>query len=118
MNKYKISLISLVSLILPIAVYAIPLQQFLETGLKPILNSIVQVLVVLAVFILIFGIFSYITSGGDEEKVKKGRQFIMYGLIGIVLMLTINAIINILVDTILGTGNLSGENTTPIPRPL
>src|SRR3989344_910309 len=112
MKKYQLSIISAASLLLPIAAVATTLDDFLDNGLKPVLESIVNVLVVLAIFVLIVGIFRYMTAAGDEEQVKKGKNFIVYGIIGIVLMLTIRAFINIIVDTFLSTGGLEDENVT------
>lgn len=41
----------------------------------------------IAVIILIIGGIKYMTSGGDPEKAKSGRQMIVNALIGIVIIL-------------------------------
>ncbi len=46
-------------------------------------------LIVLVLFIMIFyGGFSYLTSFGNPEKVKKAQQTIMYAIIGVVLFMS------------------------------
>ena len=102
-------------LLVPATTFALTLDEFLNDKLAGILDTIVQFLIILAIFILIFGIFRYLTAAGDEEKVKEGRRFIIWGVVGVVLMLLIRGFINVIVDTLLGTGI---ENTTRTPPPL
>ena len=40
-------------------------------------------LIAIAIIFIIIGGFYYITSGGDPEKTKKGKEFLMYAAIGI-----------------------------------
>jgi len=37
----------------------------------------------ISVILMIYGGFLYVTSGGDEDKVKDGKNYIIYGVIGI-----------------------------------
>jgi uncharacterized membrane protein YidH (DUF202 family) len=64
-----------------------------------IINLFIPFLVGLAVFLIIYGIFGFISSAGDEEKRKEARDFIMWGVIGVFLMLSVWGLINILVNT-------------------
>lgn len=51
------------------------------------LIGIVMVLAALLVFVfLIIGAFSWITSGGDKEKVASARETILHALIGLVIL--------------------------------
>ena len=36
-----------------------------------------------SVILMIYGGFLFVTSGGDEDKVKDGRNYVIYGAIGI-----------------------------------
>jgi len=36
---------------------------------------------------IVFGGFYYVTAAGDPERVGKGRQFIIYALIGFIIAL-------------------------------
>jgi hypothetical protein len=42
---------------------------------------------VIAVAMIVYGGFLYITSGGDENKAKQGTQIITYAAIGIIVVL-------------------------------
>jgi len=42
---------------------------------------------VIAVAMIIYGGFLYVTSGGDENKAKQGSQIITYAAIGIIVVL-------------------------------
>jgi len=42
-----------------------------------------SVVLAIAVILMIYGGFLYVTSGGDEEKVKNGKNYIIYGVVGI-----------------------------------
>jgi len=37
----------------------------------------------ISVILMIYGGFLYVTSGGDEDKVKDGKNYIIYGVVGI-----------------------------------
>jgi hypothetical protein len=44
---------------------------------------IFMLLMVIVMLLIIFGAFSIVTSSGDAEKVKKGRDAIIYALVGL-----------------------------------
>ena len=45
------------------------------------------VLVVIVALMIVFGGFYFVTAAGDPERATKGRQFIIYALIGLVVAL-------------------------------
>ncbi len=53
-----------------------------------IANIIIPFLIGIAFVAVIWGIFKYIRSAGDSEEVAKGRMFIVYGLVGLFMMLS------------------------------
>ena|SRR3989344_2488780 len=50
------------------------------------INIISVVVGVIAVIMIIFGGFRYVTSGGDATKVTSAKNTILYGLIGLVIV--------------------------------
>ena len=54
--------------------------------LTKIINIISIVVGVVAVIMIIFGGFKYITSGGTSEKVTGAKNTILYGLIGLIVV--------------------------------
>ncbi|MDP3996519.1 MAG: hypothetical protein Q8P86_02400 [bacterium] len=71
----------------------------LVKGLNRLLNILFPFIVGLAVFVIIFNIFIYITQGANEEKRKEAAKYITFGIIGVFLMLSLWGIILILVNT-------------------
>lgn len=65
-----------------------------------ILNIVFPVLLAIAVFIIVWGIFKFILNAGDEEARKTGRGFILWGVVGVFLMLSVWGLVNILQNTI------------------
>lgn len=53
----------------------------------------------LSAFIFIWGIVKYIWKGDNETERRKGRQFMMWGLIGLFVMFSVVGIVMILGET-------------------
>ena len=68
------------------------------------INNIIIWLFLLATVILLIGIVRYITAGGDEEKLKNARALIIYGVIGLAVMVTVWAFVTIVIDFFFESG--------------
>ena len=66
----------------------------LNEVIKMIVNAIIFVIGIVAVVMIILGGINYATSQGDPSKVKKGKDTILYGIIGLVVALLAFAIVN------------------------
>ena len=66
----------------------------LNNMVKVIINTIIFVVGMVAVIMVILGGVSYATSQGDTTKVKKGKDTILYGIIGLVIAILAYAIVN------------------------
>jgi hypothetical protein len=65
-----------------------------------LVKSIIPFLITLAVVAFIWGIIQYFLSPADnEEKRKKGKTFIIWGLIGLFVMISIWGLVGLLSDT-------------------
>jgi fumarate reductase subunit D len=91
-------IISGLALATPFMALAADLQGIVTT-LKNLANSIVPLFMVVAVAVFLWGIIRYITSAGDEEKQKSARNYIIYGLIGIFVMIAFWGIIQLVANT-------------------
>ena len=69
-------------------------------AIRSALNLIVPFLVAIGVFVIIWGVFKYISHSANEEKRVEARMFIVYGVIGVFMMVSIWGFINILVNTL------------------
>ena len=65
-----------------------------------IINVVLGVLGLLAVVVIIYGGFMYTTSAGDSSKVKKAKDTIMYGIIGLVIALMAYSIVNFILSNV------------------
>ncbi len=74
----------------------------LNVVIRTIINAIVFAIGMVAVIMIIIGGISYATSQGDPGKVKKGKDTIMYGIIGLVIALLAFAIVNFVLQAING----------------
>lgn len=59
-----------------------------------IINIILGFLALMAVILILYAGFSYMTSGGDSEKVKKAKGIILTSIIGLAIILSGYAIAN------------------------
>lgn len=66
----------------------------LMSRVQVIINVALSVIGVVAVVMIIYGGFTYTTSRGDPEKIKKAKNTILYGIIGLVVALLAFAIVN------------------------
>ena len=64
------------------------------TTIPNIINIIIGVLAIVAVVVMIIGGITYMTSSGDAGKVKKAKDTILYGVIGLVVCALAYAIVN------------------------
>ena len=70
-------------------------------SVKGIINGVIGVLGVVCVVVMIIGGVNYMTSSGDTGKVKKAKDTILYGLIGLVVCVLAFAIVNFIISDIL-----------------
>lgn len=69
----------------------------LITNITNILNAIIGVLGIVAVVVIILGGIQYMTSAGDPGRVKKAKDTILYGIIGLVICVLAFAIVNFVI---------------------
>ena len=70
--------------------------------MNSIKKSVVLILSgIVAVIVIIIGGIGYMTSSGDAGKVKKAKDTILYGVIGLVIVALSFAIVNFVISNIL-----------------
>lgn len=63
--------------------------------------TIVPIIFAIAFLIFIWGVFQYFIAGAaSEEKRDQGKQFVMWGLIGFVVMVSVWGLVNLLANTL------------------
>ncbi|HEV7702496.1 MAG TPA: hypothetical protein VGO63_03605, partial [Candidatus Paceibacterota bacterium] len=63
-----------------------------------ILNSIIPLLVTLGVVYFVWGVVQYVIADAEEAK-KTGKNRIIYGIIGLAVIVSLWGLVNILVTT-------------------
>ena len=66
----------------------------LMSRINTIINVVIGFVGLVAVVVIILGGISYTTSAGDTGKVKKAKDTILYGIIGLVVAVLAFAIVN------------------------
>ena len=77
-------------------------NSFINDSVTPIINAVIGVLGLVCVVVMIIGGINYMTSSGDAGKVKKAKDTILYGLIGLIICALAFAIVNWVIGSILG----------------
>jgi type IV secretory pathway VirB2 component (pilin) len=77
-----------------------------DKDLKDSINSIIQIILsflgILAVIIILWGGFIWMTAAGDDTKVGKAKSLIISGIVGIVIILSAYIIANFVITQVGG----------------
>ena len=82
------------------------LDQFIFNVNKMIINPLILFLFALAVVYLLYGIFEFISNQENEEAKTKGKSHMIWGIIGITIMMGVWTIMSIVLNTL----NIDGIN--------
>ena len=74
----------------------------LTSGVTTIINAVIGILGLVSVVVMIIGGVNYMTSSGDAGKVKKAKDTILYGLIGLIVCALAFALVNWVLGAVLG----------------
>ncbi|MCX6786601.1 MAG: hypothetical protein NTU85_02155 [Candidatus Kaiserbacteria bacterium] len=113
----KALIISSLALALPLVSFA-AISNISDAGsfiINTINNILVPVLFAIAFIVFLWGAFQAFILGANSDEVKtKGKNLMLWGLIGFVVMLSVWGLVNILTGT-LSFGNSSGP-TGGVPQ--
>lgn len=73
-----------------------------STGVIGLLNTVVvPVIFAFAFAAFVWGVVNYFfLNGGDETKRTEGRQFVLWGIIGMVVLFSVWGFVNIMLSTL------------------
>lgn len=101
----KALIVSSVSLVAPLAAFAGNFSGVCDVA--KLVSQFIQVFAfivfVLAIAAVLYAGFLFLTSGGNEEKVKSGRSALVWGLIGIAVALFASYAIDFVITVVGGT---------------
>ncbi|MBI2038707.1 MAG: hypothetical protein HYT22_00270 [Candidatus Niyogibacteria bacterium] len=84
-----------------------------STRLNAVFTGIIGIIIALAGLVFLWGVFKFVSAAGDEKAREIGRQFIIWGLIGLTVMFVFWALVSILVEFIGGQGTIPDLPTPP-----
>ena len=82
----------------------------LREGVMMIVQLMLGFLGIVAIIIILYGGFVWMTAGGNEENVAKAKKIISAGIIGLVIIFTAFAIAQFVISNLM---TATGANTTP-----
>ena len=74
------------------------LDQFIFNVNKFIINPLIILLFALALVYFLYGVFEFIMNGENEEAKTKGKSHMIWGIIGITIMMGVFTIMNIILN--------------------
>lgn len=75
------------------------LSQFIAGLVTLIINPLIGLLFALALAYFLWGAAQFILNAGNEEGRKKGKDALLWGLIGLFIMSSVFGILNIVTST-------------------
>src|SRR3989344_5128692 len=96
---------------LPMFVFAVQTVDSIFVQLGGFLNSVMPLIVGLAFLYFLWGVYTYVVRSASEEDKEKSRNTIIYGVIGLFVMLAAWGLVNVLIST------FSLDSTTPTDLP-
>lgn len=71
----------------------------LTDGIQVLVNALLFLIGLVAVIMIIFGGFKYITSSGDAGKLESAKNTILYAVVGLLVAILAFAIVNFVIST-------------------
>ncbi len=91
----------------PTKVLANPTLQSLIPEIQSFLNTaVVPFLITIAAVVFIYGVVRFIAQADNEESRKRGRDFIIWGIAGLVLIFVFWGIVNLIIGVLGLTPNM------------
>lgn len=91
-------------------------DSFISNVNDNIINPLIVLLFGLAVVYFLFGVFQFIANQENEQKKTDGKNHMLWGVIGIVIMMGVFTILNIVMDTFGIEGINIEEGTVELPE--
>jgi Na+/serine symporter len=84
-----------------------------------IINPAIEFAFIIALVIFLWGVFQFIANAGDSAKRQEGKDHMLWGIVGFLIMFGVFGIITILSNTLGVTGlTVNGKQQTFVPPPI
>jgi len=71
-----------------------------RTIIAKIIRAVLGLLGIIALVIVLYGGYTYMTAGGNEEKINKAKKILINGVIGLIIILSAFAIVQFVINAL------------------
>lgn len=75
-------------------------DSFVRSFNAVVLNPLIGFMFAVAIIVFLFGLFEFLSHTDSQEARKKGKLHMLYGIIGIFIMMSVFTIMRIILNTI------------------
>ncbi len=93
------------------------LDQFIGKVNKFIINPLILLLFGLALIYFLYGVFEFLSNLDNEEKKTTGKSHMIWGIVGITIMMGVFTIMNIILNTLNIDGIDPEQGTVELQSP-
>ena len=76
------------------------LNEFIKNVDVMIINPLIELLFALAIVYFLYGVFEFLSNQANEEKKTTGKSHMLWGIVGITIMMGVWTILGILLNTL------------------
>ena len=91
-------------------------DSFVMSVNKLIVNPLIVLIFALAVVYFLYGLFKFISNQENEEAKTKGKSHMIWGIVGIVIMMGVFTILNMIMRTFSIDGINIEQGTVELPK--
>src|SRR3989344_8630604 len=88
------------------------IDSFIRNADRLIINPLINLLFALALVYFLYGVFEFFLNQGNEEKKTSGKSHMLWGVIGITIMMGVWAILGIITNTLNISDQINPEEGT------
>jgi succinate dehydrogenase/fumarate reductase cytochrome b subunit len=88
---------------------------FLANVNTQIINPLIVFLFALALVYFLYGMTEFLWNGGNDEKKTIGKSHMLWGVVGLTIMVGVWAILNVILNTLGITGIKPESNEVTLP---
>lgn len=76
-----------------------PISTFLGKVAQVILNPLIVLGFAIALLYFFYGVFTFVSNAGDEKGRELGKRSIVWGLVGMFIMVSVFGIVRVILNT-------------------
>ncbi len=86
----------------PVFAQGMTFREFVLTTIRPIVNSVLVIMYALCLLLFLWGLAKFILNAGDETERRKGKSFMLWGLIALLVLAVFYAVVYVVAGSFFG----------------